>query len=929
MMYHLLVETGGLRQLARIEPDWYTEFYGERTEIFERHLFRSVFEEGDRILIARNGEVAPIELLQLLKDLVAQIQSASDYVLGYSILVDFFEPGEMKGVSRYSRLVHFLRSADREDSIWLTPNSQAGVENFVESTAVRDLHRISVFRSDAKRTSPDFMTALTHPEFEEALRDILQRRISTGYRNRVVLRSPDRARVIARTLNISGFDQTPIMRWHSRSHLSHTGSIAQALLQSLPVEVGLSSDTLSDEENEMLQEYRRRFAVDTERYLSPGWWEGEVRVAAVLFGRALRSTEVPVLMIRNDGEIPPEAETFLERVFPDGCGVTILVARNPGEIVRFEGVSLEMVDDGLSSFGYWEDNTADEFLNASAVLRALPSKVRKILWIHLRTENLVPEPNLEAVYLSCGFSLAEKARIREELQRKGVILPGSGFRLIPELSLSELEETLREEIADLFDVLEGSLIDLYLKGAIHMNQELWDLISHRFPKEKRVETWHGYVHDLAAGGAIDILDNLLNQMDDENAPFLASTLSAHIRVSLRDSRNPDTVQTDASKLHAILNEADIPQNLKADLYLTVGEYELARRAYETALNHAKKGIYTAQETTTAEFNRSGAGHLLMARIMLARRRMTDAGSYLNYAREESEQYDPVTGYMATALEIVRQFLHGNLSRAEKESRTLMHQLRAVGFTEWLILIRFLLGRISFELGDYEEARRRFSRLAQFCVDCALPQPGSVAAAWQIRTSAFLGRPLEELEQSYALLGEKVEALLFLAEAYSREGRFGEALQLLDRADVANAKLERWPRLGVSWDDGFAPIEDALTAVESGDSQISRLIRVYRAWGYAYTDRIEEAVSLFYNLTRETLGLDHDPYGGFYNYLYSTILPEKSQHERDDRLTVLGKAVKFVQERTSRIDTYRDKVQFLSRNEWNRRLMAAAEKHNLV
>ncbi len=50
---------------------------------------------------------------------------------------------------------------------------------------------------------------------------------------------------------------------------------------------------------------------------------------------------------------------------------------------------------------------------------------------------------------------------------------------------------------------------------------------------------------------------------------------------------------------------------------------------------------------------------------------------------------------------------------------------------------------------------------------------------------------------------------------------------------------------------------------------------------------------------------------------------------DDKETVLGKALKSLQERASRIDAPSERSSFLSQNRWNRRIMDEARERKLV
>jgi hypothetical protein len=75
--------------------------------------------------------------------------------------------------------------------------------------------------------------------------------------------------------------------------------------------------------------------------------------------------------------------------------------------------------------------------------------------------------------------------------------------------------------------------------------------------------------------------------------------------------------------------------------------------------------------------------------------------------------------------------------------------------------------------------------------------------------------------------------------------------------------------------------------------------------------------------------DNDPASPFYTFLYADALPEESGGEADDKVTVLGKSLKGLQERASRIDGSADRAGFLSRNRWNRAIMEEARNRRLA
>ncbi|HTZ53336.1 MAG TPA: hypothetical protein VMF68_16825, partial [Spirochaetia bacterium] len=92
---------------------------------------------------------------------------------------------------------------------------------------------------------------------------------------------------------------------------------------------------------------------------------------------------------------------------------------------------------------------------------------------------------------------------------------------------------------------------------------------------------------------------------------------------------------------------------------------------------------------------------------------------------------------------------------------------------------------------------------------------------------------------------------------------------------------------------------------------------------------DEGIRELRELTRGQKALDEDPRGSWFNYLYSRVLPEAATEEVDDKVTVLSKSLKTLQERASRIDAPGDRSSYLWRNRWNRMIMEEARERKLL
>ncbi len=953
-MYHLLIEAGGLQQLQRVNPEWSDTFSASLQRVASEHGFVEVTRESDWLLFAWETEHIPESeaVARYIQAVDKAVEHESDTLLGYSLVVDFIDGDRGGPASRLAKLLAALRRTDRERGTWLTAAAYGGIEPFVETTPVGPLFLVNGYTMERNYGLSDYDSAVSDPSFRRALLDRLGSTSGGGYAGRIVVRGDDLQQLVGNTgaacTEYAGIT-TPIVWWRDVPHHDDRAELDLAFLLAVRDDERRSRIN-GREEHARLAEYRRRFEARSNVYLSPGWRSGELRVAAGLMAEFLARETRPIVIVVNSQSLPEEARAELGHLLPHQSPVIVVecvqatgpVSAGGAEVTlewkRPEWVTGEPRDETISAT-YWRElarerggvpsvpggpGGTEEAL--AALLATFDKEYAAALWVWFRSQGVLTEAIVDALFPACGISLAERSRIREESRRNGIVPNGCGLDLSPALTWSTLEGRLVDSLASLRDRYSAALLELIESGQCNLTPAVWALVRSDAPRPVRFSLWHRLVHSLAAGGAPDIVEAIIAPERGTDRVMDASALSAVIRSGLRDSRSPTDVADDATRLSAISGDESFPQQVRIDALLTCGEYDLATRAYENALKHAKGAMYLSQSEGPGG---TATSHLLMARTMLARRRVADAGSYLNYARELAEGRDRATLFVATVFELIRLFLHGNLSGVERGATALEPSLRDAGFTEWLVQVGFLRGRVAFELGDYDAARERFVDLARFCVDCGMHAPGSVTAAWELRASGFQGRPLEELTDSFAMLGRRPEAMLFAAEAKIRAGEFQAALETLDEVVEVERDKVWWPRLGVCWTDGFAAVEDALLATEPGDSMLSRLAGAYRALALANCERGDEAVALFHALTREMEGLLHDPYGGFYNYLYSTILPEEGRRDRDDRLTVLSRAVKFVQERNSRIEDYHDKVRFLQANDWNRRLMEAARGHNLV
>jgi len=364
----------------------------------------------------------------------------------------------------------------------------------------------------------------------------------------------------------------------------------------------------------------------------------------------------------------------------------------------------------------------------------------------------------------------------------------------------------------------------------------------------------------------------------------------------------------------------------ADRLLEEGRHMFAIGNLPQATAQVKRAVMLYQdEEEPVGINRANTEFGL---IVLAQENLQDARDYFLMAR--SHVHPTVESYhllRTTALELASTIISGNLSRAQEQLSSLFDRAADYGLHEWQLILSLIKGRIHFELGKYEDALLSFVQAMAPAQVHGYTRAQTVFRSWAARCLLYMGH-IEEATRRLSLLAPSPENLYFLAEAYERCGAYTQALSCLETAGAMTRPFYR-PGEALMWSGGFTLIEDLAIGRTSADTVLSHLVKAFQGYLLALSGDVEEGISQLHRLTREQKVSPIDPYNWFYYYLYSIILPGTRDPDTEDKLTILGKAVKHAQERTSRIENYGDKTSYLNNNYWNRRLMDEAREHNLI
>ncbi len=933
-MYYLLIEAAGISQMSRLEKRWYGEFIAEITGAMEAGAFHLVAQDRDLLFFQdRQQKVRhPEEVADLLKTADRLLSVQGEYLLEYIVLADYRE--NVAAGTVFPAMERLLRHVRIRNGVHATEPVALALEPVVELVQTGEIYQIVAFRDEYWSAVRRYVDFLADDKTVGAVSELL---FPSGDRE-----GPRRCWIVT----------TDISRISASIHAASVGPVftisdgprdgqrdGRRTLQELFWKV--CAEFLHDEREASLDPPAavlvNRFSAPGHDHLSTPYLTGELRYALERLLDATDSYSATIVIEEGD-----EEDGLVPLLLSSSPAARIVVVSSghpfSGEDVpenRWRVLSVHTDGKGERAYRYWaqldgrgerlpgEDTEPEGVLHVAAA--SLGGKHRTTLYyLHCVSSLLSPEM-MDELFVRSGISRAERIRIVKDLTRTGFLVD-TGFPTVHRLVSPVIDGIFGDEGLALRREIDDFLLDLLENGRIPLTPDLWDFVQERLPRDTRTALFHRYLHRIAVGGNVSfyrqrIVTSEKTFRDDERL----ATASVQLRLYLRDSRGPEECDSAFQTIEEVLPYYE--GRGEADIHLSTAEYFLARRDYPGALKSVKRAVLLQQGDAVPD-GAVAASYLLMARIMFAQRRLSDAGQYLGFAMDQRED-DDGSVLVARSLDAIRLFLVGNLSRAAVAAEKQLRPLLERGFSDWYVLLRFLQGRIHFELGEYARAAEQFSRLYDFCSSCTISAPLSVLRVWREYSLYLVDGDDSRVED--ALTGEerRPEVLLFLAEALTADGRYAEALPLLEEAITLEEMSDRWPRLGVTWDNGYASIEDLVIANAPGSSQLLRILKGFYALTLAHLDRQDEAVPIFYSLTRGADVSNLDPYTGLYNFLYSSVLPEERSRDRDDRTTVLGRSVKLIQERTSRMDEYRDKLRYLRQNAWNKQMMEAARRHNLV
>jgi tetratricopeptide (TPR) repeat protein len=370
---------------------------------------------------------------------------------------------------------------------------------------------------------------------------------------------------------------------------------------------------------------------------------------------------------------------------------------------------------------------------------------------------------------------------------------------------------------------------------------------------------------------------------------------------------------------------------KIHILLNLSSYYLGIKNVDLALDIVKEAMLIGQRYPQGITR----VYRLFSLVNLAKHQLRDALDYIAFAVENAERLEQtdtlaVSAYYAASI----QFLSGNLSRAEELALEAEQAALRAGQAEWQDRIRFLRGKLRFELGLYEEALDRFQSLQDKPVGPVSEEQERLIAVWIYRTLVYRGEQLqnplfhgERVEPGLAFPTALGDAFLFEVEASYIGGDYQRTLSLTEQGPVQVSQEGFRYTERPDWRSGFCQCE--LLLLDPQDLW-ERLLLTYRGLALCRSPEanLEPVIEGIQQFLRNELPPDRDTNDIFYFYAYYRMLKESGAPEIDISNAV-NMAFRRLQHRANRIEDLQTRQVFQMRPYWNHALSLAAKHHKLL
>ena len=356
-------------------------------------------------------------------------------------------------------------------------------------------------------------------------------------------------------------------------------------------------------------------------------------------------------------------------------------------------------------------------------------------------------------------------------------------------------------------------------------------------------------------------------------------------------------------------------------YLRVGDLA-------TGFAFLKEALLDAQDSDNASLEVRSETEIGLA--LLRKHRLEEAREYFEIASRLAEKTG--SSYLVSqtaALDALASFLLGHLAAAKQAVEQGFIACDRGGLQRNKMYLSFLRGRIEFDQGDYTAAALSLDHGLSVASRYRFAEAEPVLAAWKGRAEAYSGNGAGARLLLEAL-APSAERSYFLAETHwfdhEHEGawkRIMEARTLLPATQPFGAG-ER-----AAWSSGFAGVEDRALAKPGDIGVLQNQVEAFQWLLEGTRGQVAEASRGFQELLGRKFLLDLDPVSAQYYYWYYLVLPKNDSKQEAQRLTLLGRSLKDVQVRASRIEEPSQRQDYLTKPYWNTQFSLEGRKLKLL
>ncbi|MEI8093009.1 MAG: tetratricopeptide repeat protein [Spirochaetales bacterium] len=565
-----------------------------------------------------------------------------------------------------------------------------------------------------------------------------------------------------------------------------------------------------------------------------------------------------------------------------------------------------------------------------ALLLSLDTSHHKVYLIFLEGRSLLDEARLIDFFQFLG---EDAAVIRDKVQN----LKNLGFLAFGDGSLAlrpDFQTPLRERLGAEVGALRQKFGEFLYQWWLHekrLSEIVFALLhSYRqYPAATAVLS-HYITHkiDRGEGDFLTILrPELWEEVQPEEARDALRQLAAasKLRFALNQpgkSWTPESIDAFRRFFTPKTENAPSPEWL-----LQQGRFHLRIGNLVEGFGRLKRALLAAQEQNLGLLETRANTEIGLT--LLRRKKLEEGRDYFDIASRMAEKNGSLYGVVQNSiLDAMSLFLLGHLSASVKTLDRLEPVIVRSGMQQARLFVLFLRARLEFDRGDYAKALEYLEAAQRVGQNYGREGSNEVLGLWKGRCEAYSGNT-RVARAMFEALPEGLERNFFLSEAHYFDRNPALALDTVRRGLKLVKPTQPFCGEGTPWSTGFSALEDRVLAKAGEKGVLEGQAEAFTVLLEGLLENAEAASQRFQTLLAQKSLLDLDITSGQYYFWYYLVLPRNVAEQEALRLTLLGRALKDIQTRASRIEDPLQRQEFLHRPYWNAQYLAEGKRLKLL